>query len=37
MLKVQLNDKVADSIKLSKTQGTIGLLCAVLNVTSYSF
>ena len=35
--KLQLNDKVVGYTKLGKTQRMIGLLCAALKVTSYSF
>ena len=35
--KIQLNDKVVGSIKLSKMQLTIDLLCAVLNMAIFSF
>jgi len=36
-LKVWLNNNVLGLTKLSKTQRNIGLLCAVLKVTSNSF
>jgi len=35
--KLQLNDKVVGHTKLRKTQRMIGLLCAALKLTSYSF
>jgi len=37
MLQVWPNDKVAGCTKLGKIQRMIGLLCAILEVTSYSF